>query len=82
MQSKDDIFNYLKGILIEQLECSEADIHPDAKLYDDLDLDSIDAVDMIVVLQRKTKIKVDPDRFKEVKSIQDIVDVVHDLLHE
>ncbi|MEG9083322.1 acyl carrier protein, partial [Escherichia coli] len=50
-----------------------------ARLYEDLDLDSIDAVDMVVNLQKKTGHKIKPETFKAVRTVQDIVDVVEQL---
>ena len=54
----------------------------EARLYDDLDLDSIDAVDMVVHLQKKTGHKIKPDTFKAVRTVQDVVDVVEQLQRE
>ena len=44
-----------------------------------LDLDSIDAVDLVVRLQEITGKRIPPDRFKRVRTVQDIVDAVEDL---
>jgi acyl carrier protein len=50
-----------------------------ANLVDDLDLDSIDAVDLIVKLQELTGRKIKPEEFKSVRSVGDVVERVHDL---
>ena len=50
--TKDNIFNYLKSVLVEDFEINETMIHNDANLFKDLDFDSIDAVDLAVRLQR------------------------------
>ena len=55
---------------------------PEARLYEDLELDSIDAVDMIVHLQKKTGKKIKPETFKSVRTVQDVVDAVEQLLRE
>lgn len=81
MKSKDEIFEYLKDMLVKNFECDEEKVTKEARLYEDLDLDSIDAVDMVVSLQKKTGIKVTPDQFKEVKTTNDIVEVVYALLN-
>ena len=57
-------------------------IKPEARLYEDLELDSIDAVDMIVHLQKKTGKKIKPEEFKAVRTVQDVVDAVERLLKE
>lgn len=78
--SKEEILTHIKQIFIENFELEDGDITPQAKLYDDLDIDSIDAVDLIVALKKKTGKKLDPDAFKQVRSVGDVVDAVHDLL--
>ena len=49
----------------------------EARLYEDLDLDSIDAVDLIVHLQTITKRKFNPEEFKLVRTIQDVVEIIY-----
>jgi acyl carrier protein len=56
-------------------------ITPDADLQDDLDLDSIDAVDLIVKLQELTGQKIKPEEFKTVRTINDVVNRIYDLTH-
>ena len=57
-------------------------ITPEARLYEDLELDSIDAVDMVVHLQKKTGARIKPETFKSVRTVQDVVDAVEKLLRE
>jgi acyl carrier protein len=53
---------------------------PEVKLFEELDLDSIDAVDLIVKLQKVTGIKVKPEDFKQIRTLGDVLNVVYDLL--
>jgi acyl carrier protein len=78
--TKDAIFEQMKIILAETFELDPDAITRDALLLDDLDLDSIDAVDLIVRLQKLTGKKIDPDSFKKVRTIQDVVDAIYDLV--
>lgn len=78
--TRDEILAEIKAIFVDQFEIDEADIVASAQLYDDLDVDSIDAVDLMVALKEKTGKKLDPDVFKQVRTVGDIVDAVHDLL--
>lgn len=78
--TKEQIFEELKNILIEELEISENDIHLEANLFEDLDLDSIDAVDIAVRMQKFTNKKLSPAEFKQIKTINDIVEAVYGLL--
>ncbi|HET7922119.1 MAG TPA: acyl carrier protein [Gammaproteobacteria bacterium] len=77
---KQDIFQTLKDTLVEQFELDPAKITPEARLYEDLDLDSIDAVDMIIKLQELTGCKVSPEDFKEVRTVADVERVIGKLL--
>jgi len=78
--SRDDIFAALSGYLREMFEVPADRIKLDSKLVDDLDLDSIDAVDLVVKLQELTGKKIKPDQFKTVRTVGDVVDRVHDLV--
>lgn len=74
--TKDEIFNQLKSILSKEFEIEEDKITPTALLYDDLDLDSIDSIDLIVKMKDFIPGKVDPAIFKTVKTMQDVVDAL------
>ena len=78
--TKEQIFEELKNILIEELEIAEQDIKPEANLFEDLDLDSIDAVDIAVRMQKFTNKKLSPAEFKQIKTVNDIVEAVYGLL--
>lgn len=78
--TKEQIFEELKNILIEELEIPENDINLDANLFTDLDLDSIDAVDIAVRMQKFTNKKLSPAEFKQIKTVNDIVEAVYGLL--
>ncbi len=78
--TNDEIHEHIKQIFVENFELDASDVVLDAKLYDDLDIDSIDAVDLMVALKKKTGKKLDPDAFKQVRTVGDIVGAVHDLL--
>lgn len=71
-----DIFKQVKETLVELFELAPDDITLEARLYQDLDLDSIDAVDLVVHLQNITGKKIQPDEFKSVRTVQDVVDAV------
>ena len=61
--TKEQIFDELKKILVEELEINDGDIVPEANLFEDLDLDSIDAVDIAVRMQKFTDKKLSPGGF-------------------
>jgi acyl carrier protein len=78
--TKEEILVHIKQVFADNFNIDEADVSLDAKLYDDLDIDSIDAVDLMVALKKKTGKKLDPEAFKQLRSVGDIVDAVHNLL--
>lgn len=78
--TKDDILNKLTSILVEDFEVDKALITPDASLFEDLDLDSIDAVDLAVRVQQFTQKKIPPENFKQIKTISDVVNAIEELL--
>lgn len=80
MQSYDDIFPLVRDILVEMFELEPQQIQPQARLYEDLDIDSIDAVDIVVKLKEVTGRKVKPEDFKTVRTIDDVVHAVQNLL--
>lgn len=79
---QESIYQEVSSLLVTLFEIAPDDITPDARLYEDLELDSIDAVDMIVHLQKKTGKKIKPETFKSVRTVQDVVDAVEQLLRE
>jgi len=80
MQSREEIYNTLSTIFIDDFEIEPEDISLTANLYEDLDLDSIDAIDLIVKLKAFTGHKIEPDAFKKVRTVNDIIDELSKLL--
>ncbi len=80
MKDKNDIFNCLSDILVEEFEVDRNEITLDAQLYQELDLDSIDAVDLVIKLQELTGKKIEPETFKSVRTISDVVNAVDELI--
>ncbi len=82
VSTKIEILEQLKKIIIESFEMEESIITLDARLYEDLDLDSIDAVDMIVELKKITGKSMDPNAFKQVRTVEDVVNAVFYLVNK
>lgn len=79
--TKEEILKDFKEMLSQLFELDPDQIKPESKLFDDLDLDSIDAVDLAVKLQKKTGRKILPQDFKEVRTVQDVVDIIYKLVN-
>lgn len=78
--TKDAIFAKILEILRDTFDIDPSKITLQAKLYDDLEVDSIDAVDLIVQLKPLVGKKLQPEAFKSVRTVQDVVDAVHSLM--
>ena len=70
----------LRELLADKFEVDPARITPEADLYRDLDLDSIDAVDLVIKLQEMTGKRIKPEEFKSVRTIGDVCIAVDRLL--
>lgn len=77
---KQEIFDRLSVILQESFDIDAGTITPESRLYEDLDIDSIDAVDLIVKLKPLAGKRLQPEVFKTVRTLQDVVDALHKLL--
>jgi len=75
-----DILARLRALLADKFEVDPSRITPEADLYQDLDLDSIDAVDLVIKLQEMTGKRIKPEEFKSVRTIGDVVTAVDRLL--
>jgi acyl carrier protein len=78
-KSREEILAHLRVVLSDLFELKPEQIVPDARLYDDLDLDSIDAVDLFLVLKEITGRKIQPQAFKDVRTVSDVVDAIQKL---
>lgn len=76
----EEILNKLTEILVEDFEINADLINPEANLFDDLELDSIDAVDLAVKLQYFTDKKIAPENFKKIRTVNDVVNAIEELL--
>ncbi len=80
MKSRDEVYDKVAEILADLFEIERDEISPQAQLYEDLDIDSIDAVDLLVELKNFTGKKMAPEDFKSVRTVTDVVDSVCALL--
>ena len=80
--TEQDIYTRLSAILVETFDIEPERIRPEARLYDDLDIDSIDAVDLIVKLKPLVGKRLQPEAFKSVRTLQDVVNALTALLQQ
>jgi acyl carrier protein len=82
MNDRNEILAAIKTIMVEMFEIDEKTVTLQARLYEDLDFDSIDAVDMMVRLKEITGKAVTPEDFKSARTIGDVVEAVYKMLDE
>lgn len=80
MNSRQEIFERLRDVLVELFEIDAARITLDAHLYNDLEIDSIDTIDLILKLKELTGRKIQPEQFRHVRTVGDAVNALHDLM--
>jgi len=78
--TKEDILQKMQDILVTEFDIEKNAIISEAKLYDDLELDSIDAVDLLVKMKEFVPGKIDPELFKKAVTVQDVVDILYPLV--
>ena len=77
MKTQEEVLATIRQLMSEMFELAPEDIVPGASLGQDLDIDSIDAVDLMVRLRDITGKRINPEDFKNARTIQDVVDTVH-----
>jgi acyl carrier protein len=80
--TREDIFKKMQAILVDEFEIEKNAIVPGARLYDDLELDSIDAVDLLVKMKEFIPGKIDPELFKKAATVQDVVEILYPLVQK
>ena len=79
------VFERIKGIIVEQLGVDEKDVVPSASFLDDLNADSLDLVELIMAVEEEfsdsnTKIEISDEDAEKIKTVQDVVDYVTNLI--
>lgn len=76
LPSRDEVIAILNKILEEDFEIDAALLKPEASLRDDLDLDSLDGVDLIVAIEKKFHFRVDEEEARSIRTLNDIYESV------
>ena len=78
--TKAELFSKVTEVLVDPFELEQSLIKPEARLLEDLDLDSIDGIELILKLEEQYGEKVSAERLKAARTIQDVVDALEDLM--
>ena len=73
---QEEIIEKIREFMMEEFEVEEEKITPDANLKDSLGLDSLDYIDLVVVMESTFKFKVKPEDFTGIVTFQDFCDYV------
>ena len=80
--TREAIFHKMRDILVDEFEIEKDAITPEARLYQDLELDSIDAVDLLVKVKEFVPGRIDPESFKKAVTVQDVIEILYSLVQE
>jgi acyl carrier protein len=78
--SDEEILERLREVLRDTFEIDPSRVTVAAHLFSDLELDSIDAVDLAIQVQEMTGMRIKPEDFKNVRTVGDVIATVHALL--
>ena len=82
MISREEIFRKIKDTLVAEFDIAPDAVTEKARFFEDLDLDSIDAVDLVVRLKNETGLRMTADDFKAIRTLGDLLDVLARLAAE
>jgi acyl carrier protein len=74
--TREDIEQIVKNFLIEEIEVDEAAIRPEASLKNDLGIDSLDFVDIVVIVERHFGFKIKAEEMAEVQILSQFYDYI------
>ena len=76
MLSREELCEKVKQVLMDDFEVEEEAISEDASLFQDLELDSLDAIDLMVTLDKELNIEIKTEEMKDVRTMKDVCDFV------
>ena len=74
--TKEQISAHVNDVLSKLFELESEQLVPQANLYEDLDIDSIDTVDLLIELKKILGRDIDPQAFREARTLGDVVDII------
>ena len=68
----EQIIEGINRILTDEFELAPERLTPDAQLYEDLELDSLDAVDLVVALEKTFGVQIGEDAIRDIRTVEQI----------
>ena len=78
----DKIIETINTVMVEEFEIDAQLLKPDALLYEDLGLDSLDAVDLIVMVDKELGVRIEEEEARSIRTLEDVYQIIHGLLKE
>lgn len=78
--TRQDIEAKVKNFLVEDLELDETKIKPEARLKEDIGIDSLDFVDIVVIVEKTFGVKIKPEELTNVKLFSQFCDYLEQKL--
>ena len=75
----EEIFDQLKEIMVDELGIDGSEIKPESVLLSDLDINSLELMNLVMVVEEKYNIFLDEERFRDIKTVGDVVSYVAEL---
>ncbi len=76
--SNEQVLHEVQGMMKELFQLDVDRVQPGARLVQDLELDSLDAIDLAVLVEEKTGLKFDEARIRKLKTVADLVAAIHE----
>jgi acyl carrier protein len=73
---RDELFEKIKGVIVEQLGADEDDVTEDAAFVDDLGADSLDIVELVMALEEEFGVSIPDENAEKIKTVGDAVDFI------
>jgi len=78
--NRQEIEEKVREFLIEDLEIDEEKIQPEARLKEDIGIDSLDFVDIVVIVEKKFGFKIKTEEMAKVKTFNDFCDYIEEMI--
>jgi len=78
---KEDIISKINQLLVDDIEIEEDKLNPTADLKKDLEIDSLDFVDLFVIIERNFGVKMKTEEMADIKILQDFYDYIIKRVH-
>ncbi|MCD4677913.1 MAG: acyl carrier protein [Desulfobacula sp.] len=78
----DQIIKVVNQVLEEEFEIDATLLKPKSLLYEDIGLDSLDAVDLIVMVDKRLGVRIEEEQARSIRTLEDVYQTIDELLKE